>query len=200
MQDKNFQTEVSQEEKSYWTKLYAQKEKVMAYSAGLNDGSPAVYVGTYAKYNDGNLFGEWIDLKSCYDYEEFIEVCHQLHADEEDPELMLQDFEGFPSLWYSESCMDESTFDKIKEYADMDDKEAFDAYVSSKGDDDIERFRDCCMGKYESKEDFAYEMVDELYNLDEHGVIGLYFDYKAYAYDLFHESYTFEDGYVFSDC
>lgn len=27
-----------------------------------------VYCGTYAKYNDGNLFGKWIDLDDFDDY------------------------------------------------------------------------------------------------------------------------------------
>ncbi len=50
-----------------------------------------VYVGTYAKYNDGNLFGKWFDLEDYTDLDEFYEACADLHADEEDPELMFQD-------------------------------------------------------------------------------------------------------------
>ena len=26
-----------------------------------------IYVGTYAKYNEGSLRGKWIDLSDCYD-------------------------------------------------------------------------------------------------------------------------------------
>jgi len=37
-----------------------------------------VYVGTYAKYNDGSLFGMWVDLVKCGDYDTFMEVCHNL--------------------------------------------------------------------------------------------------------------------------
>ena len=85
-------------------------------------------------------------------------------------------------------------------YADMDNKDAFEAFVNATGEDDMEMFKERYVGKYESKEDFAYEIVNECFNLDEHGVIGQYFDYKAYAYDLFLEGFTFEDGYVFRDC
>ena len=60
------------------------------------DGEPSVYVGTYGKYNDGSLCGLWIDLSSFNDYDEFINFCKAIHADEEDPELMAQDYEGFP--------------------------------------------------------------------------------------------------------
>ena len=32
-----------------------------------------IYVGTYAKYNEGSLRGKWIDLSDCYDQDEFME-------------------------------------------------------------------------------------------------------------------------------
>ncbi len=60
------------------------------------DGEPSVYVGTYGKYNDGSLCGLWIDLSSFNAYDDFIDFCKAIHADEEDPELMAQDYEGFP--------------------------------------------------------------------------------------------------------
>ena len=53
--------------------------------------TPKVYVGTYAKYNNGNLFGEWLELDDYSDEDEFLEACRELHSDEEDPELMFQD-------------------------------------------------------------------------------------------------------------
>ena len=59
------------------------------------DGEPSVYVGTYGKYNDGSLCGLWIDLSCFNSYDDFINFCKAIHADEEDPELMAQDFEGF---------------------------------------------------------------------------------------------------------
>ena len=105
---------LAKEEKNYLGKLAFQKMSVEYYMNDCEDGHPAVYVGTYAKYNDGSLFGMWVDLVKCGDYDTFMEVCHNLHADEEDPELMYQDYECFPSAWYSESGIDEDTFDKIR--------------------------------------------------------------------------------------
>ena len=89
------------------------------------EGNPSVYCGTYGKYNNGSLFGLWLDITKFNDYDEFIDVCRQLHADEEDPELMFQDYECFPRELYCESCMGEETFDKILEYGELsdDDKE-----------------------------------------------------------------------------
>ena len=97
------------------------------------DGNPSVYCGTYGKYNNGSLFGLWLDITKFNDYDEFIDVCRQLHADEEDPELMFQDYECFPRELYSESCMDEDTFDQILEYGELseDEKEAVDNFLEN---------------------------------------------------------------------
>lgn len=55
-----------------------------------------IYVGTYAKYNEGSLFGKWMQLSDYSDLDEFIEACKELHKDEEDPEFMFQDWEEIP--------------------------------------------------------------------------------------------------------
>ena len=49
-----------------------------------------VYVGTYAKYNNGSLSGAWLDLSDYSDKEEFYEACRELHKDEEDAEYIPQ--------------------------------------------------------------------------------------------------------------
>ena len=204
MQDKNLQTQLAAleaEEIAYEEKLKAQKEKVEDYILYWNSGNPALYVGTYGKYNsEAGCFGSWIDLTMCGDYKEFMEVCRQLHADEEDPEFMFQDFQGFPEEWYSECGIDEQKFDKILQYAELDDKEAFEAYMRATGDEDFESFSDRYIGKYDSEEDFAEEIVNEMYDLEKLiGRLAYCIDYEEYARDLFSDGYTFEDGYVFSD-
>lgn len=62
-----------------------------------------LYVGTYAKYNDGSINGAWLDLSDYDTAEEFLTACAELHADEPDAEFMFQDYEGFPSKYYGES-------------------------------------------------------------------------------------------------
>ena len=94
------------------------QEAVCEHKSGC-DGEPSVYVGTYGKYNDGSLCGLWIDLSSFNAYDDFIDFCKAIHADEEDPELMAQDYEGFPRQWYNEGFMSEDDFDNILEYSDM---------------------------------------------------------------------------------
>lgn len=190
---------LAKEEKNILGKLAFQKKSVEDYMFE-GDEHPTVYVGTYRKYNEGSLFGMWVDLVKCGDYDRFMKVCHNLHADEKDPELMYQDFMYFPEGWYSECGIDEEMFDKIIEYADMDDKKAFEAWTNATGDDDVDEFRDRYMGEWDSEEDFAEHIVDECYDLDNMmGSLSSYFDYKSFAFDLFHSDYTYDNGFVWRD-
>ncbi len=68
--------------------------------------TPAVYVGTYHKYNCGSIFGKWFELTEFDGREDFYEACQALHADEWDAEFMFQDQEGIPSQFVSESAID----------------------------------------------------------------------------------------------
>ncbi len=72
-------------------------------SAVLSGVAPALYCGTYAKYNNGSIAGKWLKLGDHADAEAFLQACRQLHRDEADPEFMFQDFEGFPRELYGES-------------------------------------------------------------------------------------------------
>jgi antirestriction protein len=75
--------------------------------------NPSVYVGTYAKYNNGNLFGKWVNLTDFKNKEEFIDYCKELHRDESEPEFMYQDFEYIPEICIDESYIDEDFFEFI---------------------------------------------------------------------------------------
>lgn len=74
-----------------------------------------VYVGTYAKYNAGSLKGAWLDLSQFENYSKFVEACRELHKDERDPELMIQDTEGMPDGLSCGEWLDEADFNDIKE-------------------------------------------------------------------------------------
>ena len=156
------------------------------------DGEPSVYVGTYGKYNEGSLCGLWIDLSSFNDYDEFINFCKAIYADEEDPELMAQDYEGFPRQWYNEGFMSEDDFDNILEYSDMCDKhgsDAVDDYMEFHNT--LDNFEEAYCGEWDSEEDFARHIVEECYNLEKMmGSLANYFDYEAFARELFDWDYT----------
>lgn len=167
------------------------QEAVSEHKSGC-DGEPSVYVGTYAKYNEGSLCGLWVDLSSFDDYDEFINFCKAIHADEEDPELMAQDYECFPRQWYNEGFMSEEDFDHIKEYTEMCDKhsvEAVDDYMELH--DDLDNFEEAYCGEWDSEEDFARHIVDECYDLERTmGNLSQYFDYEAFARELFMYDYS----------
>ena len=171
------------------------------YKYDYRTGHPAVYVGTYHKYNCGSLFGMWLDLTTFASYEDFCEVCRFLHRDEADPELMFQDMENFPDAWYNESGLDEDTFDLILQYADLDDDErrAFDAYIENKGSgrdaEVFDDFRDKYVGEFDSEEEFAEHIADECGMLDKvPESIKQYFNYERFARDLFASDYDFFDN------
>ena len=73
-----------------------------------------IYVGTYAKYNEGSIFGKWMDLSDYSDIAEFYDTCRKLHGDETDPELMFQDWENIPSALIGESWLVENIFEVIE--------------------------------------------------------------------------------------
>ena len=175
------------------------------YKYDYHTGNPAVYVGTYHKYNCGSIFGMWLDLTTFADYDEFCAVCRFLHRDEADPELMCQDYENFPEIWYSEDIMSEDMFDLIQEFAELDEdeREAYEAFLDVRCDSriSVEDFRDAYQGEWDSEEDFARHIVEEcgmLDNLPES--VKDYFDFERYADDLFRYDYDFQDGYVFLCC
>lgn len=175
-------------------------EEVLEHKHDGTSDAPAIYVGTYAKYNDGNLYGMWLDLTTFYDYDEFIDCCKALHSDEDDPEFMFQDYENFPSDWYSESCIDEEEFDRIKEYGELDedDRCMWEAYLDYFGDDeDFSAIKEKCQGKWDSEEDFARNIYEECYESEIPENLRNYFDMEKFADDLFTYDYVMSNDYVF---
>ena len=157
------------------------------------EGNPSIYCGTYGKFSgEKYICGLWIDLTTFNDYDDFIEFCQAIHADEEDPELMAQDYEGFPRQWYNEGFMSEDDFDHILEYSDMCDKhgqEAVDDYMEFH--DELDNFEEAYCGEWDSEEDFARHIISECYNLErEMGDLARYFDYEAFGRDLFMYDYS----------
>ncbi len=73
-----------------------------------------VYVGTYKKYNNGNLAGAWLDLADYTKYGDFLAACKRLHKDERQPEYMIQDTEGFPDGLSCMEWLSEQDFNDVK--------------------------------------------------------------------------------------
>ena len=101
--------------------------------------SPRVYVGTYSKYNNGSLNGGWIDLDG-HDKQSFLQACQELHKDEHDPEIMFQDYEGFPQHFYNESYLPDELWDWLA--LDENDRQLLHHYHEAGLEGDIGDARD----------------------------------------------------------
>lgn len=167
---------------------------------------PALYVGTYGKYNDGSIAGKWLNLDDYETANDFFKACAELHSDENDPEYMFQDFEGFPKEFYSESLgtdevqqlldflhLPEDERELLAEYADATGErladitleQAQDAYITTLETADHNRG----YGEYVVDNDFIGEVPEALQN---------YLDYEAIGRDSLMDCHISSNGYVFS--
>lgn len=169
-----------------------------------------LYCGTYKKYNEGSLFGKWMDLDDYDDVDSFYEACKELHKDEEDPELMFQDVD-YEHEWenglYSE-CSAPADYWDIKEaledsYIDDDIFDAFCSYECEKPSVElVKKCKEKFCGKYDSGEDYAQELFEECHSAEE--LKGLewilrYVDWGSVWRDMSFDGYHEENGYIFDD-
>ncbi|EBG4132472.1 DUF1472 domain-containing protein [Salmonella enterica] len=173
-------------------------EHVTMEDSGMSVVAPAVYVGTWHKYNCGSIAGRWFDLTTFDDERDFFAACRALHQDEADPELMFQDYEGFPGNMASECHINWAWVEGFRRARDEGCEEAYRLWVDDTGETDFDSFRDAWWGEADSEEAFAVEFASDTGLLaDVPETVALYFDYEAYARDLFLDSFTFIDGHVF---
>ena len=92
--------------------LESLQEAISKHEWKHQSDSPALYCGTYGKYNSGNFNGMWVNVSTFDSYEDFVNFCKAIHADEEDPEIMCQDGENIPGSLCSES-MGEEEFNNL---------------------------------------------------------------------------------------
>ena len=170
------------------------KEAINLQELECERESPALYCGTYGKYNSGNLGGMWANFSTSGSYEYFIDFCKAIHADEEEPELMYQDGENIPDSLCSES-MGEEEFNNLLKYCELCDEYnvlAVDDFLEWFRPEDLDNMPDAYAGVYDSEEDFAREIVSDCYDIEQMmGNLADYFDYEAFARDLFMGDYYF---------
>ena len=133
------------------------------------DTTPKLYCGTYHKYACGSLSGKWVDLTKFDDAEDFLDYCKKLHDDEQSPELMFQDYIGFPESLYSED-MGTDDIQRIYDYielCEMNDRDAIEAFLTCFSKDDYDELAD-------------------------------YFGYGRYGNNLLLQDYLERDGYYFA--
>lgn len=169
----------------------------------------SVYVGTYAKYNNGDISGEWVNISDYSDAEELLTRFAEIHEDESDPEYMIQDKEG-------ESCilsminesMSEDEWEKVLEkisdiegsHLNIDVISAYcDGFGYNLADVDISDIEDAYSGEYDSHEEFAedmaYQLGYEIPNTWPHKFI----DWEWAARELMYD-YVEHNGHYFRNC
>lgn len=163
-----------------------------------------IYAGTYNKYANGDISGDWIDLEDYNDFEELMEALKELHSDEEDPELMYQDIEA-PKLFHdmiNESFISSEIYEFIEAIeACSYDIEVLEAYASNYGDwpsnlNDLEslinKVEEAYMGEYENDEIFAEETAEqcgyEINNTWPHNCIDWSHAARELMYDYFEDN------------
>lgn len=177
------------------------KEEINKHEWKHESDSPALYCGTYGKYNSGSFNGMWVNVSTFDSYDDFKTFCLAIHADEEDPEIMFQDGENIPDSLCSES-MGEEEFNNLLKYCELCDEYnvlAVDDFLEWFSPEDLDNMHDAYAGVYDSKEDFAREIASDCFDIDKMmGSLARYFDYKALARDLFMCDYYFgSHGTVF---
>lgn len=175
-----------------------------ATTAGVE---PALYCGTYAKYNNGSIDGKWLRLTDYPDAKAFLQACRELHWDEADPEFMFQDFEGFPKDLYGES-LGPQDLAKVYDWLhlDDDDKRLYEEYADATGSvadaADMDTVRDklfCELdlsgGQDENTAMGRYVIDEELVDVPDH--LASYVDAEALGRDWLMDFSISSNGYVF---
>lgn len=153
-----------------------------------------IYVGTYGKYNNGSIKGAWLTLSDYADREDFLAAALELHSDESDPELMFQDFEGFPHAWYSEgSAPDDILWEWLA--LDENDQLAFGLYADNIGGQvTVDDFRDVYQGSAESEADFAETIATDNGEIPDNLPSWIVIDWQAsWDCNLRHDYWTERD-------
>lgn len=162
-----------------------------------------IYVGTYHKYNCGNLRGRWLDLPM--NENELDEALNWIAEGEESPEFMIQDYES-DYLKVDECENIHELNEQAQKVADLynGDLMKLKAYIE-RGYNLAEALEKVESGdgyfiEAQTKEDLAYSYIDEVYgyvsNLDKE-TLARYFDFEAFGRDLAFDATQTDDGFLF---
>lgn len=164
------------------------------------DSPRRIYAACLASYNAGKLHGEWIDCDN-KTAEELQEEINAMLASSPEPgaeEWAIHDHEGFGDL-----ISEYTNLETVALHAEMLEKHgpAWGAFCENT-DADLateENFLEAFCGVYRSKIDYATELLEDIGELKEDSIAARYFDYYAFARDLFITDYWYDEetGAVF---
>lgn len=138
----------------------------------LPDEGPAIYVGFWGCYNDGDLYGSWVDLSIATTADQ-IEACIELiraaapekHHDFNNlEEFMVQDSQGLPDTLRGENPdlnKIETYLETLQQMANDAELQAYQWYCNNFSElQDYQDFQDAFCGWHESGEDYAMELFE----------------------------------------
>lgn len=136
-------------------------KRSFADGGGIGE-TPRIYVADLEAYNNGRLEGEWLDLADYNDADELMDAIQDVLKKSGGEEYAIHDVEYIPSGMYSE-YMGQKDFEELYQMIDLAKDndlplEVVQQVVSQYGESAVEDF----VGKYDSPEDFAIELADDL--------------------------------------
>ncbi len=159
---------------------------------------PEIYVACLASYNSGYLHGKWIDANQSEDA--IMEDIQAMLSDspvENAEEWAIHDYQGFGDIKLHEY----ESISTIAEYAEFiaEHEELGQALIAEYDLDTAKAMiEDQYHGCYDSEVDFAHHLIDDCYGEKLPDNLMRYFDYEAFARDLFIDDFFAVelDGYV----
>ncbi|MFO8646145.1 antirestriction protein ArdA [Legionella pneumophila] len=164
--------------------------------------TPSIYVACLASYNNAILHGVWIDATQSED--DIMEEIWEMLDNSPEPnaeEYAIHDYEGFGSI-------------KIHEYEGISNIVEYASFIQEHGelglallcdypvDDAQTMLEEHYQGSYDSEIDFARQLFDDCYAHQIPDSLICYFDFDAFARDLFISDYCWvkfgRQVYIFS--
>jgi antirestriction protein len=138
------------------------RKRFFADGGGLDDDTPKIYVADLEAYNNGRLSGVWLDLTNYSDADELMDAINDFLKTTGGEEYAVHDYENLPSSMYSE-YMGVRDFEEIYEMLDLAKEndlplDVVMEIVSQFDRSAVEEYT----GTYDSEQDFAEQLVDDL--------------------------------------
>ncbi|MCK8417584.1 antirestriction protein ArdA [Erwinia amylovora] len=155
-------------------------------------------VNTWAKYNRGILCIKTIDPANYETEAAFYADCKEMHADEVSPEFLFQSANGLPSAIVDDFGFNWALMGELLRHEENGKGQAFISFLKLKGNCSAEYFNESYIGMAKTQVD-ALEIITDMDALLEPLPEGLrgYFDFEAYARDIFLNEYDLFNGFVY---
>lgn len=134
------------------------------HSERANETTPAIWAGSLADYNAGLLYGAWIDATAeLEDIETAVSNMLAVSPTPDAEEWAIFDTEGFGPLSIDEHESLVTVHRLAQGITEHGPAFAhFAALVGTRDPDELDRFEDAYMGRYDSVEDYAEGLLDDL--------------------------------------